>query len=412
MSKNLFITSLLIALTGVASAASDATPSLFSVSKQVQRSNADNADIARMASDKTIVSVTPIQLNTSLLAKPTEAMTLSMGGGSKWISRMKKHYALGDSSMVWSGSVDLNDAKSDLEQTSETSDAMFVVRGNRVTGQINIEGNTFEIVTSETGNRHYLVARDFSRTTKRDSNPLMQGPNPFIATPPAADSSILANTIVRVMQVFTPQAVTQLGGRQSATDRANFFIAQSNQTYANNGLSLSLENAGIRFSVTAQPSNSGSTLLSRLLNASDGYLDLTATTVRNQLTADMFVLVTDDNLAGIFGQAAAISANANNAFAVVDQSATNFTFVHELGHLFGARHDNDPTTTPFAFGHGFVNAAANFRTVMGVNANPQPRIGYFSTDDQTLNGSALGNATFADNERVHDVRRTVVAGFR
>ena len=112
------------------------------------------------------------------------------------------------------------------------------------------------------------------------------------------------------------------------------------------------------------------------------------------------------------GIADGIGVGANNAFFVVSQSCTGFTWVHELGHLMGARHDNDPTTSPFSFGHGFVNAGRNFRTVMAVSSNPQPRIGFFSTDDQNTMGGSLGNSGFADNERVHQQRRNTVAGFR
>ena len=59
----------------------------------------------------------------------------------------------------------------------------------------------------------------------------------------------------------------------------------------------------------------------------------------------------------IVGQADAIYADASSAFAIVDYDCATgyYSFGHELGHLQGARHDpnNDPTSTPFAYGHGY-----------------------------------------------------------
>lgn len=49
---------------------------------------------------------------------------------------------------------------------------------------------------------------------------------------------------------------------------------------------------------------------------------------------------------------------------------------------------------------------------MAVNSNPQPRIGAFSADNLSLNGITIGNSSFRDNRRVHQVRRGTMAGFR
>ena len=211
--------------------------------------------------------------------------------------------------------------------------------------------------------------------------------------------------------------MTQLGGQQAARDRGAFFIAQSNTAFTNNGLLLRFQSAGVLFTTQGQgATNDSQTLLNRIRITNAAVRDSFTTNTRTSTGADLVALVTRDGLSSpgglLCGQAAAIGATATTGFFVQNATCTTFTFVHEAAHLFGARHDNDPTLTPFAFGHGFVNAGGNFRTIMAVNSNPQPRVGFFSTDDQTFNGGSLGNATRADNERVMDTRGPTMAAFR
>jgi hypothetical protein len=156
--------------------------------------------------------------------------------------------------------------------------------------------------------------------------------------------------------------------------------------------------------------------VSRIQGTTDGWFDAYSTTERNSTGADLVALVVRTGLVSgglsLCGQAAAIGAVANSGFFVQNQSCTSFTFVHEAAHLFGARHDNDRTTTPFRYGHGYVNASGNFRTIMAVNSNPQPRIGYFSTIDQTIAGRPMGTSRTNDNERVMRERAPTMAAFR
>ena len=191
-----------------------------------------------------------------------------------------------------------------------------------------------------------------------------------------------------------------------------FFITQSNQVYSNNRLDLEMRNAGL-YRAGAELNTSSTNMLSRLRRTNDGYLDDVPGNLRNQTGADLVVLVTTTlRNQGLCGQADAIGASQGRAFFLVDHDCTNYTFVHEAGHLFGARHDNDPNTSPYSYGHGFVSVPGNFRTVMAVSSNPQPRIAGFSTPNLTYGGRPIGTASFRDNSRVHAVRASTVAGFR
>jgi peptidyl-Asp metalloendopeptidase len=402
---------------------SSAAPELFSM--PVARASAADvpAHVRNMLRDPSTVWAMPIGVNAGLLGKASQQMILNLPEGGSLRVSLARAYWLEDGSFVWSGASRLTSDGRLLLNGEVPTTALFVTRGNRITGQITTpQGDVFEVLTSEDGRQQFMVKRDPAQLPAGDDTPsqvdIPPQPTTSAGLRPLLAGQPRANVAVRVLQVYTPQATSELGGQNAARDRANFFIAQSNTAFTNNAIALQFDSAGVVFSTQNQPSTDGSTLVSRLSNLSDGYVDVEAGTTRNNTAADLVALVVASNLNGgtLCGIARAIGATASSGFFVQNQTCTTFTFVHEAAHLFGARHDNDPTTTPFAFGHGFVNSGGNFRTIMAVNSNPQPRLGYFSTTDQTLfaNGAtrSLGNANFANNERVMRERAPTMAAFR
>ena len=119
----------------------------------------------------------------------------------------------------------------------------------------------------------------------------------------------------------------------------------------------------------------------RFAHKGDGYMD-EIHSLRDKFRADVAVLIVDD-LKGC-GLATRVYADADEAFAVVHHecAATTYSVAHEVGHIIGARHDLslDTSTTPFAYGHGFVNGT-KWRDIMSYkkSCGGCPRLPIWST---------------------------------
>ncbi|TDR19369.1 M12 family metallo-peptidase [Marinicella litoralis] len=353
-----------------------------------------------------------IGLNVAALQPKEKSLNLNLAKDLQLKTTQSQSYAIDDESYAWVGEIDLGIHKRskpiDDAAVINANQAVFMVSGHRVFGQIIIEDLVYEIRTMENGDGYLLVKRDFSVLSSKDDTPENEFPWQNTADRGGAKA---ASNVVDVIQLITDQAINDAGGVSSAVDAMRFFITQSNQVYGNNGLDLEMRNAGL-YRAGAELNTSSGTMLSRLRGTNDGYLDNVPGTLRNQTNADLVVLVTTSlRNQGLCGQADGIGVSQSRAFFVIDHDCTDYTFVHEAGHLFGARHDNDPTGTPYSYGRGFVSSAGNFRTVMAVSSNPQPRIAGFSNPNQTYGGRAIGTSS-RDNRRVHANRASTVAGFR
>ena len=125
---------------------------------------------------------------------------------------------------------------------------------------------------------------------------------------------------------------------------------------------------------------------------------------RKQAHAEVLVVIT--SLRDYCGLAGAILANFDTAVALVsgDCALSNLSFAHEVGHLFGARHnpEEDSSALPFAWGHGRL--FSEYRTIMAYPgascASPCPRIPWYGGPEVIYQGAPLGNATLYNEARV------------
>ena len=168
---------------------------------------------------------------------------------------------------------------------------------------------------------------------------------------------------------------------------------------------------------------------SETLSDPNGDMDLISTlssNMRESTSADIVVFLTAFNYSfngsSVDGIVRQVEANANTAFAIVkaDKAVNDrFTFVHEIGHLFGGLHRPVPGSTPptglYAFGNCF-RAGPNwfswksYETVMSTNCLVTA-IDKFSSPNATLYGVATGT-TDRDVARKINERSNVVGDFR
>jgi len=222
---------------------------------------------------------------------------------------------------------------------------------------------------------------------------------------------------IDVMVVYSNQtaaaAGTAIGAQiQQAVDTANL-------VYANSGITTRLRLVHYE-QVDYNESGDFPTDLNRLTTAGDGYMD-NVPTLRDTYGADLVSLFVESAQYCGYGW---IGPDPNYAFSVINRGCAsgNYSYPHELGHNFGARHDTyvDSSTTPYAYGHGWVDVGERWRDVMAYNnacaavGVSCTRIPYFSNPNQTYGSPAdlLGSAGTADTVRVINQNAATVANFR
>jgi hypothetical protein len=206
-----------------------------------------------------------------------------------------------------------------------------------------------------------------------------------------------------VLVVYTASAAAATANISSLIQLA---VDETNTSYANSGININMVRVNTA-AVTYNETGTFSTHISRLQGTTDGYMD-NVHTLRNTYGADIVLLVVNDSEA--CGIAAAIKATASSAFAVAHYSCITgyYSFGHELYV--------DSSTSPYAYGHGYIPSTKNWRTVMayGNNCNNCTRIQWWSNPLKTYpaTGQVMGTATYEDNARVLNGTAATVAAFR
>ena len=402
----------LVTLVGTANAAED----LFAIAGN-RAQIADPGELLRqVAADPANARIEVVAANAALIAADTSEIALTLPGGIKVSAKQTAFERMESGNDVWSGQIDLGDLKSLAPNAldAQLNNIIAVRSGDTVLANIRIAGQLYRLVPID-GGAHALVEVDQSKFMLDESEKgyaeMAQNSQPIDMSKSLGPVAKAISTI-RVMVAFGPAATASVGNEQQAIDLS---FTESNQALAATNTDVRFQQAGVIQFYTQSELSDYSTMLSRLTNGADGYYDTIAGR-RNTNTADIVAYVAPVS-AGLCGQAAGIATSNAQAYFVMNPTCLsgNFTFVHEAGHVIGARHDNDPTTSPYAYGHGFVMSSIGKRTVMAVNNGPCSacvRIGAFSSPNYTSGGVAIGTVNTNDNTRVWRTRGPTVAAFR
>ena len=241
---------------------------------------------------------------------------------------------------------------------------------------------------------------------------------------------------VDVAVAYTPRAREEAGGTAAIEAEIDLMIATANEIFAMSGVRQRVELIGTAEVAYAETASGND--LERLAAPSDGYLD-TAQDLRERVGADLLHLLVAGryDVCGIANVPSPYKSPA--PFGITNRSCGALTFVHEIGHNMGLRHDRfevlqgERSRTFSHPAYGYVNQRATsspvsrWRTIMsygghcrylGIRCAELPR---FSNPRQDFHGDPLGAAHgeagtgltgAADAAAVLDVTGPAVAAWR
>lgn len=351
-----------------------------------------------------------VHANAGVVTEKADTLRLNLGQGLDVVARRLDSKTTNEGHVIWSGVILdswLSSApfRADKAEFDPANSVLLVRDGDTITGNVHVNAEWYKIRPLKTG-AHAIVLVDPG--SMPPDHPAAYKNLPVIKMP-VKPLQVQADTPIRVMVHYTPSAAAASGNISSLIDLA---VAESNQGYTNSGVLIDLFLA-TKAQVSYTESGSFSTDLSRYRGTADGYMDSIHTT-RNSVAADVGVLLI--NNASSCGLASSIGSTASTAFATAhwDCATGYYSFAHEIGHLQSARHDpaTDPTTTPYAYGHGYRNGNS-WRTIMAYDCSAGcPRLNYWSNPNKLYGGVPMGTASTSDNTRVLNNTRGTVSAFR
>ena len=224
------------------------------------------------------------------------------------------------------------------------------------------------------------------------------------------------NRIVRVLTVYSNGALSDYGDDPTEAESIiRSVIDDANVVLANSRISARLESAGIRHVDHDDASRIEDDLQALTFAADDELFDVHVE--RELVDADIVMMVR-----GVAGSTCGLawllqqpSSALDDEFAIgvidtVCAPATQRGYVHEVGHILGAGHGNQPGDGVFPYSAGYNGGT--YRTIMAyANGCDCDRIPFFSAP-RSIEGIGPIGSTGQDNSRTLNETAHVVANFR
>ena len=389
---------------------SGAQEALFTLAPEAVLAPEPRTRLERVVNRPAITEVHVARLSRSAraLLVPGRTLVLNVAPGRRYVATGQRVTDRGDGPLSWSGS---------LPGTSGSVNLVLTEKG--LSGVLRVDGATYAI--QPIGNGLVAVARtdrshallDHPDRLPEEPAAQRQPPAPIPAPAPGAGPGggpmhvvywpDTAYTHHDLLVAYTPSVAAAswdvMGLSQVAIDLAN-------ESYENSGIDLAVRLAGIHQVSYSEAGRSHEQHLSYAQNSGDGHMD-DLPGARNSTRADVVMLLVDDLDYGLYCGLAPIAASNAKAYSVVHHGCIGqLTFHHELGHVQGARHEraNDPSTSPYPYGHGYAAPNGAWRTVMATPAacNGCDRINFWSNPykNHPVDGQVMGTVAHEDNARV------------
>ena len=294
-------------------------------------------------------------------------ITVTLGGRDHTYKKQSQQNAP-DGSVVWSG---MEVGANGLNGGS----AIFNVNGGNVWATIQAGGDVFEIQPIE-GETHSVIHRSTAKFNFPEHLPSHSsierrpiswlGESGLAAMRASDDPAVRAaatasNPPVRILVAYSDNALAFFGSAPALNAAVNTAIAQINTANENSTVPFRAQLVGPIKVSYAGPYDAAS-----VLNAFKSMPAVLA--AHDSMQADLMVMIEQVPATSDAGLSATINASPANAFAVVGTQymTANQSFAHEVGHLMGADHDQQDTTSDvFHMGHGFwawqqADSSSNF----------------------------------------------------
>jgi len=240
------------------------------------------------------------------------------------------------------------------------------------------------------------MRRPTPATADREMQLAALSPSAVAITPPRR--APLQDVVIDVMIAYTKAAAS--GYADIVREVIEPAIAAGNESFRLSGIGYVKLRLVHAYQTDYVESGDQFVHLWRFADKADGYMD-EVHELRDRYHADVAVLIVDDTDG--CGLATRVGADEDEAFAVVHHACakTNFSLVHEIGHLIGASHER-----------GYVHGN-EWRDIMSYKGNCGgcPRLPVWSNPELLIGGAPAGSVGH-DNARVIAENAARVAAFR